>query len=558
VVSSSPEQTVAAGDPLFEIEIKAPSGLSEITSVTGDFSVIGGSSTQQLYDDGTNGDKTADDGVFSFTFNGAGWDPAIAAKETAYVEFEIDIERTSGITVYSWAPLFIYSGVIVHVDGTYGNDTTGAGTDVNPYKTIQKGIDSALSGDLVLVHIGTYTGAGNYDLYYNSKKIIVKSDEGSANTTINAGGTGDPNHRIANFTFNETRESMIAGFTLTGGNITGLVNGGVFEVLDSSPSIISCIIKNNSAKERGGIMNVRSGIMTIETNPWLHRCYCENNSSGRSGGAIYSYDGVTTTLTNCVFKNTSLNAVSSENVNGGVLFCNNSSTYVKDCVFENNLVKNTKSSYDARGGVLYIKSDTGKPDYHTKVINCLFINNTADSAGGNAEGGAIYLYSSGTKVQIQSCTFVGNEARGGAAEEARGGAICSSNAVTKMYDSILWGNSVSGTAAVGNEIQHYSSSSSNNVFNIFNCCIDNQPNDIFEVKAGTIVQTNVINDNPLFVTGTNGDFYLEQIDAGGAANSPCVDNGSDTAVNLELNRSTTRVDGKSDENTADLGYHYPL
>ncbi|MCK5347528.1 MAG: hypothetical protein KAR20_29165, partial [Candidatus Heimdallarchaeota archaeon] len=168
VVSSSPEQTVAAGDPLFEIEIKAPSGLSEITKVTGDFTAIGGSSAQQLFDDGTNGDKTADDGIFSFTFNGAGWDPAIVAKDTAYVEFEIDIERTSGITVYSWAPLFVYSGVIVHVDGTYGNDTTGAGTDVNPYKTIQKGIDSASSGDLVLVHIGTYTGAGNYDLYYNS------------------------------------------------------------------------------------------------------------------------------------------------------------------------------------------------------------------------------------------------------------------------------------------------------------------------------------------------------------------------------------------------------
>ncbi len=557
ITSTNPIHTKASGDMLFEINIKAPGGLAEITKVSGDFTPIGGNATEQLFDNGTNGDLVADDGIFTFNFASASWDPALVAMNTAYVEINIDVEQTSGITMFEWAPLYIYSDEINHVNGTTGNDTSGDGTDIKPFKTIQKSIDQSSNGDLVLVHDGIYAGVGNFDLVYNGKKIIVKSENGADVTTINGGGTGDPNHRIANFIFNETRESMLAGFTLTDGNITGLVNGGVFEVLDSSPSIISCVIKNNSAKERGGIMNVRSGIMTIETNPWMHRCYCENNRSGRSGGAIYSFDGVSTTLTNCVFKNTTLNALSSENVNGGVLFCNDASTYIKDCVFENNLVKNTKSDYDARGGSIYIKSDTNKPDYHTKVINCVFINNTADSAGGNAEGGAIYLYSSGTKVQIQSCTFVGNEAKGGAAEEARGGAICSSNAVTKMYDSILWGNSVSGTAAVGNEIQHYSSTSSNNVFNIYNCCIDNQLNDIIETKVGTIISTNVINDNPLFVTGTNGDFYLEQVDAGGAVNSPCHNKGSDTAENLELDRSTTREDGKGDENIADIGYHYP-
>ncbi|MCD4657962.1 MAG: hypothetical protein K8S87_10525 [Planctomycetes bacterium] len=473
------------------------------------------------------------------------------------LDLEIDIEQTSGVTLFTWMPLYVYSGIINHVNDITGDDTTGDGTDTNPFKTIQKGIDQSSNGDIVLVSNGIYTGVGNYDLVYNGKKIIVKSENGADVTTINGGGTFDPNHRIANFTFNETRESMIVGFTLTEGNITGLVNGGVFEVLDSSPSIISCKILNNSAKERGGIMNVRSGISTIDTNPLMHRCYCENNTSGRSGGAIYSYDGVSTTLTKCVFKNTTCDAVSSENVNGGVLFCNEASTFIKDCVFEGNLIKNTKSTRDARGGAIYIRSDVNKPDYHTKVINCLFKDNTADSASGNAEGGAIYLYSGNTKVIIQSSTFVGNEANGGGVEEARGGGICSSSSVTKMYDCILWGNSVSGSAAIGNEIQHYSPLSSNYLFNMYNCCIDNQVNDIFEVKPGTLIQTNVINDDPKFIVGANGNYYLEQVAAGGAVNSPCFDTGSDTAANLELDRSTTREDGKRDENIADMGYHYP-
>jgi hypothetical protein len=68
------------------------------------------------------------------------------------------------------------------------------------------------------------------------------------------------------------------------------------------------------------------------------------------------------------------------------------------------------------------------------------------------------------------------------------------------------------------------------------------------------------NDNislaPLFVSGPEGGYYLSQVAAGQAANSPCVDAGSDTAANLGLDNRTTRTDGTADGGAVDMGYHH--
>jgi len=62
--------------------------------------------------------------------------------------------------------------------------------------------------------------------------------------------------------------------------------------------------------------------------------------------------------------------------------------------------------------------------------------------------------------------------------------------------------------------------------------------------------------DPLFVDVSGSDFRLSHTAAGQGADSPCIDAGSDTALNLGLDTRTTRTDGVTDTGTVDLGYHF--
>jgi subtilisin family serine protease len=67
-----------------------------------------------------------------------------------------------------------------------------------------------------------------------------------------------------------------------------------------------------------------------------------------------------------------------------------------------------------------------------------------------------------------------------------------------------------------------------------------------------------VDDDPSFVTGPQGNYYLSQIDAGQTEQSPCVDAGSDEAHLLGMYKHTTRTDNGIDEDIIDMGYHYLL
>ena len=72
-----------------------------------------------------------------------------------------------------------------------------------------------------------------------------------------------------------------------------------------------------------------------------------------------------------------------------------------------------------------------------------------------------------------------------------------------------------------------------------------------------------INENPLFVDGPLGNYYLSQVAAGQASTSACVDHhvyGSLLYCRVEigdvcLDDLTTRTDHVPDSSWADIGYH---
>jgi len=65
--------------------------------------------------------------------------------------------------------------------------------------------------------------------------------------------------------------------------------------------------------------------------------------------------------------------------------------------------------------------------------------------------------------------------------------------------------------------------------------------------------TGCINADPLFVSGPLGDYYLSQVAAGQAADSPCLDTGD---PGTSSPGGTTRTDEEPDIGPADMGYHY--
>ncbi len=167
--------------------------------------------------------------------------------------------------------------------------------------TIQAGIDAAADGDTVLVAPGTYTGNGNRDIRLLGKAITLKSEAGPEQTIIDAEGSPGNVHRGFNLIDGETHDSVIDGFTITGGYLMGDTGGigpsgggggaGMF-LRNSSPVVRNCIIRDNYSATisvpflrdgRGG------GVYVNEiSNARLVNCTIANNVSEKRGGGFMS------------------------------------------------------------------------------------------------------------------------------------------------------------------------------------------------------------------------------------------------------------------------------
>jgi hypothetical protein len=79
-----------------------------------------------------------------------------------------------------------------------------------------------------------------------------------------------------------------------------------------------------------------------------------------------------------------------------------------------------------------------------------------------------------------------------------------------------------------------------------------------DYNSAVLPGTGNISSDPLFVNAAGADFHLSQIAAGQGSDSPAVDVGSDTAVNLGFSDRSTRSDEVADAGTMDLGFHYAI
>ena len=122
--------------------------------------------------------------------------------------------------------------------------------------TVQAAINLAASGDVVLVHPGTYYES----IDFLGKSIVVGSlyytshDESDISSTILNGSQAGS---VVTFASGEDSSAVLCGLTITGGRAQ---NGGGIYIDNACPIVEHNIIEGNEYDERGGGIYREQGI----------------------------------------------------------------------------------------------------------------------------------------------------------------------------------------------------------------------------------------------------------------------------------------------------------
>jgi hypothetical protein len=157
------------------------------------------------------------------------------------------------------------------------------------YLGIQAAIDAASNGCTIEVRPGTFRECVDF----KGKAITLRGVGGAEVTTINAGG----GLHVVTFANAEGANSILDGFTITGGNASGVGlpndSGGGILCYGTQPVIRNCIITNNYAEVHGG------GVYMETMSPVLQNCLIYNNNAANGGGLLSKYSH--SFILNCTF-----------------------------------------------------------------------------------------------------------------------------------------------------------------------------------------------------------------------------------------------------------------
>lgn len=376
------------------------------------------------------------------------------------------------------------AGSVWHVSAgaSSGGDGTSWGS---AFRDVQSGIDASDAGDEVWVRQGTYQpnipvegseSAGillrdGVAIYggFDGSETLRSQRESAVHLTTLSGASISVLHVIE--AHGVGPGSVVDGFIIRDGyggdgGFAGLGGaGGGMYLLDSSPTIVDCTIRNNVAR-------IGSGVYVQDGSPVFDGCRFISNISARSGegggiystvsqgmpgqalsvydskfsfnsvdqghwatgngGGIYSSDRVVLTVIGTSFTSNSgwHNGTFGNAVVGGAIAALGDGAYIENCSFVN--------GYTNIGGGIYSAGDI-------EIVQSVFSGNRAVAAGtcggfdcpsdvpdiASGFGGAIFVNGFAT-ASIDQCTIVDN-----VSDKSGAGVVAGQGLIR---NSVLWGN----------------------------------------------------------------------------------------------------------------------
>ena len=252
---------------------------------------------------------------------------------------------------------------------TNGLDAVGGGSYTNPLATLTNAFVQAQDGHRVILLPGIYTGAGNRDVNFNGKNLVVSGLPGHCNeTTIDCEGVSRA--------FQSDSGETVAIKYLTIRNGSNEWGGAVF-ANGNSLALRSCNFVSNSA--------IFGGAISFWVSLDIEECVFDGNSAGDMGGAVFGVADLSCKGSQFV-DNTS--------ENGGAVSMEGGEALMTGCEFEGNQA-------DQDGGAIH-------NEQQLLLTNCTFTSNASAWAGG-----AVYMGTAG--VTAENCEFIGNQSGEGGA-----------------------------------------------------------------------------------------------------------------------------------------------